>query len=55
MLAIVLGGLGSLILLLSRRFHRYSYVPYGQYLAVSGIVMLIWGGQIADWYGGMGA
>ncbi|MCA9958641.1 MAG: prepilin peptidase [Anaerolineales bacterium] len=49
-LAIVLGGVISGVLLLSRRFHRYTYLPYGQYLAIAGIIMLIWGVRIAEWY-----
>ncbi|MBE2198508.1 MAG: prepilin peptidase [Anaerolinea sp.] len=53
-LAILLGGVISAALLLSRRFHRYSYLPYGQYLAIAGIIMLIWGVQIAKWYAGSG-
>lgn len=53
-LAVLLGGLISAILLLSRRFHRYTYLPYGQYLAVAGIVMLVWGVPIAEWYASSG-
>jgi prepilin signal peptidase PulO-like enzyme (type II secretory pathway) len=49
-LAILLGGVVSLLLLLSRRFSRDAYLPYGQYLALAGIVMLIWGTQVVEWY-----
>jgi leader peptidase (prepilin peptidase)/N-methyltransferase len=49
-LAILLGGGGSLLLLLSRRAGRHSYTPYGQYLAMAGIVMLVWGVQVVEWY-----
>lgn len=49
-LAILLGGVVSLLLLLSRRFSRNAYLPYGQYLALAGIVMLIWGVQVVEWY-----
>lgn len=41
--AIILGGVVTLILLLSRRVSRSTALPYGQYLAISGIVFLIWG------------
>lgn len=53
-LAILLGGVGGALLLLTRRFHRRSYVPYGPYLAIAGVVMLIWGEQVVAWYAGTG-
>ena len=40
---IILGGVVTLILLLSRRVTRHTALPYGQYLALAGIGMLIWG------------
>lgn len=40
---IVLGGVVTLLLLLSRRVSRGATLPYGQYLAISGILFLIWG------------
>lgn len=40
---IILGGVVTLILLLSRRVSRGTALPYGQYLALSGIAFLIWG------------
>lgn len=49
-IGIVLGGVISVLLLLTRRSSSRSYLPYGQYLAVGGIIMLIWGNQILDWY-----
>lgn len=50
MLGILLGGIISLLLILSGRVKRNSYLPYGQYLALAGIIMLIWGQQIVAWY-----
>ncbi|WP_420641998.1 prepilin peptidase [Candidatus Leptofilum sp.] len=44
-LGIFLGGVISLLLLISRRVDRTTALPYGQYLAIAGIVMLIWGAQ----------
>jgi len=41
--AIILGGVITLLLLLSRRVNRRTALPYGQYLAISGIAFLIWG------------
>lgn len=40
---IVLGGVITLILLLTHRVTRQTALPYGQYLAVVGIGMLVWG------------
>lgn len=49
-LAIFLGGIITALLLLSRRFNLGSYLPYGQYIALGGIIMLIWGVHIVAWY-----
>jgi leader peptidase (prepilin peptidase)/N-methyltransferase len=49
-LGIALGGVVTLLLLLSRRVNRYTHLPYGQYLALAGIIMLIWGTQVAEQY-----
>ena len=49
-LGIVLGGIFSLLLLLSRLVNRQTHMPYGQYLAGAGIIMLIWGTEIAQRY-----
>ena len=49
-LGVVLGGIFSAILLLSRRVGRETALPYGQYLAVAAIVMLIWGADYAQQY-----
>jgi leader peptidase (prepilin peptidase)/N-methyltransferase len=51
MLAIVLGGLiSAAILFVNRRVNRRTYLPYGQYLAIAGILMLIWGVRVFEWY-----
>jgi len=50
-LGIVLGGVGTvLILLINRRVGRHTALPYGQYLAVAGIIMLYWGTAVANYY-----
>ncbi len=49
LLGILLGGVSSLIIMVLRRRGRF-HIPYGPYLAVSGIVMLIWGRQVFLWY-----
>lgn len=50
LLGVALGGLISLLLLFTRRVSRHDALPYGQYLALAGIIMLIWGKQIVAWY-----
>ncbi|MCA9874372.1 MAG: prepilin peptidase [Anaerolineales bacterium] len=49
MLGIVLGGVISAFLLATRLVKRNTYLPYGQYLAVAAILMLLWGKPIANW------
>jgi leader peptidase (prepilin peptidase)/N-methyltransferase len=50
-LAILLGGIVSvLVLVVNRSVNRRTYLPYGQYLAIAGIIMLIWGVRVVDWY-----
>ncbi len=46
--AILLGGVVTLVLLLTRRVGRGTALPYGQYLALSGIAFLIWGADYAQ-------
>lgn len=54
-LAIFLGGLVSaIVLFVNRRVNRRTFLPYGQYLAIGGIIMLLWGVQIYDWYSATG-
>ncbi len=48
-LGILLAGLWSLVGLLSGRMSRRAYFAYGPFLAVAGIVMIIWGDRIYDW------
>lgn len=48
-LGILLAGLWSLVGLLSGRMSRRAYFAYGPFLAVAGIVMIIWGDQIYEW------
>lgn len=49
-LGILIGGVVSLFLVLSRRFGMRSYIPYGEFLAVAGMIMLLWGEEIVHWY-----
>jgi leader peptidase (prepilin peptidase) / N-methyltransferase len=47
-LGMLIGGITSLILVLSGR--RGLYLPYGQYLALAGMIMLVWGQTFFAWY-----
>ena len=49
-LGIFFGGIVSLLIVLTRRAGRRTKIAYGPYLAVGGIIMLVWGERILDWY-----
>jgi prepilin signal peptidase PulO-like enzyme (type II secretory pathway) len=49
-LGILIGGVLSVLLIVSGRVSRHSYVPYGPFLALAGMVMVVWGEQIFQWY-----
>jgi leader peptidase (prepilin peptidase) / N-methyltransferase len=42
-LGILLGGLVTALLLLTRRLTMRSYVAYGPFLAIAGITAVVWG------------
>jgi leader peptidase (prepilin peptidase)/N-methyltransferase len=48
-LGILLAGLWSLVGLLTGRISRRSYFAYGPFLAVAGIVTIIWGDRLYAW------
>lgn len=49
-LGILLAGLWSLVGLLSGRMSRRAYFAYGPFLAVAGIVTIIWGDRFYAWF-----
>lgn len=49
-LGILLAGLWSLLGLLSGRMSRRAYFAYGPFLAVAGIVTIIWGARFYAWF-----
>lgn len=51
-LAILLGGLWSLVGILSGRISRNTYFAYGPFLAVAGALAIVWGQAVMDWYTG---
>lgn len=49
-IAILLGGFGAAFLLLTRLKGRKSYIPYGPFLAIGGMIALLYGQRITEWY-----
>jgi prepilin signal peptidase PulO-like enzyme (type II secretory pathway) len=54
-LGVLLGGLWSLIGMVSGRMTRFSYFAYGPFLAVGALLMLVWGNAVLQWYTGSGS
>ncbi len=52
-IAIALGGAVSLALIVSRVKKLKSYVPYGVFLTVGGLAVLVFGQEIIAWYFGL--
>lgn len=48
-IGIFLAGAYGLLVLATRRASRRSYFAYGPFLAIGGIVVIIWGDQILSW------
>ncbi|MBI2860805.1 MAG: prepilin peptidase [Chloroflexi bacterium] len=53
MVSFVSGGMVAVILLLARRKGRKEAIPFGPFLAAGGIVALVWGQPLIDWYLGL--
>ncbi len=51
-LAVVLGGLISWVLILTRAKSRKQSIPFGPFLSLGAIAALLWGTNILDWYWG---
>lgn len=49
-IGVLLGGFFSLLLIVSRRLKMSSYTAYGPYLAAAGILVIIWGEPLLEWY-----
>jgi len=50
LIAILAGGVTALLLVLTRVKGLKSYIPYGPFLVMGGVVALIYGPQIVAWY-----
>jgi leader peptidase (prepilin peptidase) / N-methyltransferase len=49
-LAVLLGGALALTLLVSGRLRRKDPIPFGPFLAAGGVVGLLWGDRVVEWY-----
>jgi len=50
LIAILAGGATALLLVLTRLKGLKSYIPYGPFLVIGGVVALLYGPQIVAWY-----
>ena len=50
LLSSLVGALVGISLLLLRRAHRATAIPFAPYLAIAGWIALLWGGQITGFY-----
>jgi leader peptidase (prepilin peptidase) / N-methyltransferase len=46
----LLGGLGSLSLVVARRVNLKTQIPFGPYMMLGALVGLVWGTSFSDWY-----
>ncbi|MFC2063090.1 prepilin peptidase [Chloroflexota bacterium] len=53
LLAIILGGLIAVVLLLLKIKKRREAIPFGPYLSLGAIVILLFGGNLLNWYLGI--
>lgn len=49
-LASVIGTIIALPFMLTRRLNRTSTIPYGPLLILGGVLAVLWGAQLLDWY-----
>lgn len=49
-LSVILGGMTSLLLILTGKATRKSTIPFGPFIVIGVFITLIWGWDIADWY-----
>ena len=53
MLGVLMGGLFSMLLLLTRRVTLRTAIPYGPFLVLGGLIALFWGQAITRWWLGV--
>jgi len=47
---VFLGGIVAVILLVSGKVNLKTFIPYGPFLTITGWIMLIWGGEIWQYF-----
>jgi leader peptidase (prepilin peptidase)/N-methyltransferase len=52
-MAAILGGIVAVALLIARKRGRREAIPFGPFLALAGMVTLLWGSNILSWYLGL--
>lgn len=50
LLSIYLGGIFSILLLLLKIKRRGEYIPFGPFISLAGVISLLWGNDIIQWY-----
>lgn len=53
LVTVCLGGLVSLVLVLTGTKRLQSYIPYGVFLTAGGLIVVVFGGEIIRWYFGL--
>lgn len=48
--AFILGGVTAVVLLVTRRSGRKDAIPFGPFMIVAGVIAVLWGTDIVDWY-----
>ena len=48
----ILGGLVSVVLLISRRASRKDFIPFGPFMVAAALIAVVFGDAIIDWYVG---
>lgn len=50
LLAVIIGGLLAVVLLVFKLKKRKEGIPFGPFLAIGGLITILWGNGIAAWY-----
>lgn len=46
----LIGGIVSVALLVSGKFGRKDSIPFGPFMAIGGVIAVVWGTAIMEWY-----
>lgn len=48
--SIIIGGIVGLILIATKKKTKKDFIPFGPYIVIAGIIFMIYGNQILNWY-----